>query len=144
MVSGNKNVTNPATKGKMANNIGGNQDARTSESTTNGATIDPTRAIIDENPIAAFLTTVGNNSEQYKYTTTNTIKLATTPTLANMTDVEPAGITAKIIRHAAQIKLKIITIDFLPITRRSGMATNVPRRVTLALAATLTKTFPLN
>lgn len=48
---------------------------------TNGAIIDPNRAEPEQNPIAAFLTTVGNNSEQYKYTimkTINAVKLPTT------------------------------------------------------------------
>lgn len=99
---------------------------------------------MDEYPRAAFLTTVGNNSVQYKYTVTKTIKLATTPILAKITDPTPSGIIAKTNRQNAQIKLKTITIVFLPIIFNNGIADSVPNRVTLALAATLMNALPLS
>ncbi|KPJ06795.1 hypothetical protein RR48_11842 [Papilio machaon] len=138
-----KKVTQQAKTGRMANPRGGIQYAISPPSITNGANMEPTLAIIDENPIAAFLTTVGNSSEQYKYTTTKTIKLDTTPVHANTTENTPEGTNISVIKQRAQIKLNTITIVFLPAIFNNGIDTKLPRRETLALAATLINTFPL-
>jgi hypothetical protein len=144
LVSGKRRVTHVAMRGRIAKPTGGIHGATSFNSIINGAIIDPTRAIIEENPTAAFLRTVGNNSVQYRYTTTNTIKLATTPILAHITDQTPAGLTANISKHSAVIKLKIITIVRLPKILSSGMDKSVPSKVTLALAATLINVSPLS
>lgn len=103
-VSGKSKVIHAATRGITANNTGGSHNALSLVSTTKGATIEPIRAHIDENPRAALRTTVGNNSVQYKYTTTKTMKLDTTPILAHTTEPTPSGITANTTKQTAHIR----------------------------------------
>lgn len=104
LVSGRTTVMPAAISGNTANASGGIHNALALLSITKGAIIEPMRAAIDEKPRAAFRTTVGNSSVQYKYTTTKTIKLATTPMLAQTTEPTPSGITAKINKQIAQIR----------------------------------------
>lgn len=49
----------------------------------NGAIIEPIRAHIDPEPSPVFLTTVGNNSVEYRYRVVNPTDMPTTPRVAN-------------------------------------------------------------
>lgn len=103
-VSGKRKVTPPATSGKRAKPTGGNHGATACRSMTKGASMEPIRAHIEENPSAAFRTTVGNSSVQYKYATKNAMKLQTVPMLASATEPAPSGITARTSKHPAHTK----------------------------------------
>lgn len=71
LVSGRKQHKIAAQKAKPLNT---NKDAHSIPIfTTNGAAKPPALANTEANPIAEFLTTVGNTSEEYKYTCMNEV-----------------------------------------------------------------------
>ncbi|CAB3226707.1 unnamed protein product [Arctia plantaginis] len=132
-----------ASVGGIAKITGGRKTAVSLNPTTNGAIIDPIRAVIEENPKAAFRTTVGNSSEQYKYTSMKTTNAAKLPTQAQPTDIVPSGKNANAYKQIAQIAWNNKSMVLRFITLMRGTDANVPNKAKVALMATLTKISPV-
>ncbi|CAH2047310.1 unnamed protein product, partial [Iphiclides podalirius] len=98
--------------------------------------MDPTRAIIEDIPMAALRTTVGNISEQYKYTTMNTMKVKNTPKQPNTMEYVPSGTKAMKIRHKLLAKLEATTKVLRFKNFMSGIETKQEHKDTLPLATT--------